>query len=389
MAISILCPHCKQGNQFDDSKKGQEVRCAHCRKGFVIKVKTTMDSNTALDGPAARADGIQAKTRPVAPARAIQEAPPEPRRGSRIEEVPDDPRPRRRDRDRDRRRDRDDDYERSSSNTGLIVGLIIGGVVLVGGIVGVVCWLVLVGDQPAQIAQPQIVIQAPAFNQKGGNPGNFGDPFAPQQGALLDPTRADHFDLMMKELMSENEDARHRAYDWLKQADPKHPRAAEVTKILESRVAMYRAQVFGDDQFFAAYFAWATKDNFPWLSNMAKNEEFTVWGNQRRHTSMEVMARLKDERGVEVIAGNLESIHHRDAAYRALVSMGPVAEKNLWPLLTSPQDELRAQVARVVGAIGTRASLDALQKAAQVYPQDGRFNEEIATARKAIQARAQ
>jgi hypothetical protein len=318
----------------------------------------------------ARAQAPAATQAPVAqaPAAPVDEAPSEQRRGGRVDD--DDSLPsRRRDRDR-RRRDRDFDRPHASGNAGLIVGLVIGGIVLLGGLTAVLM-VVLMADGPAPIAgqNPAVVFPAP-----------------PQ---VLDPTRADHFEFMMAELKSDNEDRRHIAYRWLRHADPNHARRGEVTKILEERVPLYRAQVFGDDEFFDAYFRWATRDNYPWLSNMARNEEFTVWGNRRRHKSMEVLGKLKEERAVEDIARNLESIHHRDPAYRALLVMGAVAEKKLQPLLLDPNAELRHHVARLLGDIGTRESLSALDNAAQKHAQDGQFVEHVKRARQAIEGRAQ
>jgi len=385
---SVTCPHCRQASQWAERPQAEEIRCTYCRKAFrvVFKADASVPAAPASTPPAAvpaastgsapiASASIQVKPRasaPVAaptPAAAVDETPPEARGGGRVNDDDDLP-SRRRDRDR-RRRDRDFDRPPGSGNAGLIVGLVIGGIVLFGGLTAVLM-VVLTADDAAPIA-----VQNPPPAAFQARP------------HVLDPTRADHFDFMMAELKSDNEDHRHIAYRWLRQAEPNHPRRGEVTKILEERVALYRAQVFGDDEFFDAYFRWATRDNYPWLSNMARNEEFTVWGNARRHRSMEVLGKLKEERAVEDIARNLESIHHRDPAYRALLVMGPVAEKKLQPLLLDPNAALRHHVARLLGDIGTRESLSALDNAAQKHAQDGQFVEHVKRARQAIEGRAQ
>jgi hypothetical protein len=375
--FSITCPHCKEANQVDDSRLGQEVRCALCRKGFVIKLRAA-EQPPSREASTARIEAIQAKTPPIAAGASITEAAPlAVGRGQRPAE--DELPPLRR-----RPRSRDfDDRSSGSSNTGLIVGLAVVGVVFVGGLLTVLIYFLLRSDEPVVAVQKQAQAKAgqqPALNQ------DQDDVFAPA-GVVLDPTRADHFRFMMAELKSDDEVLRHRAYEWLKQAKPDHPRRAEVCKILEERVPIYRAMVFGDDQFFEAYFTWASRDNYPWLSNMARNEDFTVWGNARRHRSMMVMAKLKDERGVEDIARNLENIHHQGAAFQALLVMGPACEKGLLPLLTDPNAGLRAQVVRVLENVGTPASLNALDEAARRYAQDQGFVQAVGNARRAIQAR--
>src|SRR5262245_61996761 len=346
MMFAVTCPHCRQSNQVDESRLGNEMRCAHCRKAFVVQAKR------ATAPPAPRDEGIQAKARPEAapaPSSEIRRSDPmddEPVRRRRFDDDDDDDAPRR------RRHRRYDERPRSSGNLGLIVGLSIGGVLLLLALVALITF-VMVDEPPpppvVQIAPPFALNPPPIVIQPlpGFNPGNFPDPFAPQ-GPILDPTRADHFDKMMDELKSDDEGRRHIAYNWLKLANPNHPRRAEVAKMLEERVAKYRAQTFGDDQFFAAYFAWATKDNFPWLDLMAKNEEFTVWGNERRHSAMTTMGRHKDERGAEGIAKNLESIFHRDVAFKALVELGPAAEKAVTPYLTHNDEWVRSKAQELI-----------------------------------------
>ncbi len=330
MPYFIGCPHCKQVNQIDGSRAGQEVRCVHCRKGFVVKLKTAADSSKPKD------EAIQAKTRPAAPP--AESPPPEPRRRSRDDHDDDDLAPRRRDRvdddddlprrrsdrDRDRDRDRPSGRRRSSSNMGLVIGLSIGGLVLVGVIVAVV--LLLMGGSEQPVANQVNPVNDGAFNE--------------------------HFAL----LNSHEEAHREQAYQWFARTPPTHPRRPELAKLLETRVAEYRARPLnGGDGFFAAYFNWATKDNFPSLSNMARNEEFTVWGNRRRHESMLTMARLKDERGLPDIIANLESIHHRRDAIKALGEFGPGAEKAVLGIMNHRDRGIRTGALQLLAQYQTSA----------------------------------
>jgi HEAT repeat protein/DNA-directed RNA polymerase subunit RPC12/RpoP len=344
MAIAVACPHCKQANKLDDAQKGKEARCVHCRKGFLVKVKSAAEGAAAE--PASKQQ-IKAGAPKPPPVRAVDEL----RRGSRaaadeVDEV-DEPARRRRDRDddrasdRDRGRDRDDDRpsrRRPPSNAGVIVALIMGGILLLGGGAFALFWFV------SQEGEPQ-----------AQNPGAPGAPAEDPlkgirlQDVVIDPTRPEDFDIMIKLLASEEEALRKRAHEWLARAKVgDHPRRGEVAKLLESRVQLYIDRPF-NEHFFDAYFAWATKDNFNWLINMVREKGF---GTHRRR-ALETLAKLKDERAIPEMVNLLDSFHDRDVAFRALAEIGSAAEKNVIGNLHHPDNGARDQARKLLQLYNT------------------------------------
>jgi HEAT repeat protein len=103
---------------------------------------------------------------------------------------------------------------------------------------------------------------------------------------------------------------------------------------------------------------WATKDNIPSLSRLLKEvalKDFGLGGKV-----LDVLVTFKDERVYGVLAECLTIIHYRPKASKGLKDMGPPAEKAVLPLLGHTDPWVRREVCGILGAIGTRASLQPL-----------------------------
>jgi HEAT repeat protein/DNA-directed RNA polymerase subunit RPC12/RpoP len=336
MAVAAPCPHCRQVNRLDDSQKGQEIRCERCGKGFIVRVKTPSAAGPVAETPAR----AQVKAGPPR-VRAAAEVPslPEPRevRSPRglddVDVIEEDSRPRRRPRD-------DDGRSRAgggSGNIGVVLGLVLGGVLILGGIIGAIVYF-LAGDT--------VVLEGPG-------PAPF-IPAVRLHDVVLDPTRPEDFDMMLRLLNHEEEILRRRAHEWLIRANPNHPRRAEVAKILDGRVALYALDGHGHDHFFDAFFAWATMDNVNWLMQMVREKGLGPQ-QRRRHQAMECLAKLKHEPAIPDMVALLDAFHDRDAAFKALAQMGPVAEKHMLANLNHPDRGARDNVRRLLQSYNTNA----------------------------------
>jgi hypothetical protein len=105
---------------------------------------------------------------------------------------------------------------------------------------------------------------------------------------------------------------------------------------------------------------WGTKESGPVLIRCLENFYQTV-----REEAMQSLSQLKDERGIEPIAKKLAEFPYRARAAKALIGYGSVAEKGVWPMLESSDAFTQAKAAKVLGEIGTSASIPPLEKATQ------------------------
>jgi HEAT repeat protein len=78
-----------------------------------------------------------------------------------------------------------------------------------------------------------------------------------------------------------------------------------------------------------------------------------------RHGAIAVLARLKDPRAIEGIASRVP--YDRYDAGRALIRIGPDAEKAVWPLLQNRSGEAIREACRVLKRIGSPASIPQLE----------------------------
>jgi hypothetical protein len=114
-----------------------------------------------------------------------------------------------------------------------------------------------------------------------------------------------------------------------------------------------------------ALVSWATTENVPAIILVVQNEEFSAQANEARHLGMEALGRIKDERGVAPVAQRLSNIHDRSFASKALVAMGPVAEKEVAKYLENRDVGTQREACRILKLIGTKASIPALETASK------------------------
>jgi HEAT repeat protein len=103
---------------------------------------------------------------------------------------------------------------------------------------------------------------------------------------------------------------------------------------------------------------WATEEIAPKLMVVAVSE------NNSGYTVM-ALGMLKYEKAIPLIIRRLEAVKDRINCGKALVKMGPVAEPAVIKLLTAKRGEVVTEACRVLGQIGTKASLPALEKLSQ------------------------
>jgi HEAT repeat protein len=113
---------------------------------------------------------------------------------------------------------------------------------------------------------------------------------------------------------------------------------------------------------------WATKDSVPALIEVVKDDTFTPWAGEARKLAMQTLGELKDERGAPIMALHLLNFFEREDAARALIAMGPVAEKHVLAGLTNQDAVVRKLVCSILAEVGTKASLTPLKRVARADP---------------------
>jgi hypothetical protein len=186
------------------------------------------------------------------------------------------------------------------------------------------------------------------------NPGPFpgpGDPFQPPEN--LDPNNPNNIDRVIT-LLKGPAQQRGPAYRWLRAADPVHPRRNEVSKLLDPIAAEeLRNQFAFAGDFFPAFFRWATVDNVPTLKKMAENPAFNPSDNERRQQSMLTLGRLKEASAAELILSKLDNAFDGDAAFKAMVEMGPVGENAVLKCFNHPNGGARDRARKLVKGYNT------------------------------------
>jgi HEAT repeat protein len=113
---------------------------------------------------------------------------------------------------------------------------------------------------------------------------------------------------------------------------------------------------------------WASKDNVPALIEVLRDDEFTPWAGEMRKLAMQTLGELKDERGAPAVTARLLNVFEREEAARALIAMGPVAEKTVMTGLTNNDAAVRKLVCTVLAEIGTKTSSGRLRRMARSDP---------------------
>jgi hypothetical protein len=105
---------------------------------------------------------------------------------------------------------------------------------------------------------------------------------------------------------------------------------------------------------------WGTKDSVKDLGDALKSKDpFT------RFESMKALVALKDDAGIELVAKQLTVLQDRMEASKALQTAGPAAEAPVTPYLSNSDWMVRNEACKVLGAVGTKKSIDVLDKAAK------------------------
>lgn len=105
-----------------------------------------------------------------------------------------------------------------------------------------------------------------------------------------------------------------------------------------------------------------------------------------RRSVVTALARTKDARAAEVIASGLGDVFEQDFTAARLKEMGAAAEKAVIPYLTTGNIRNQKAACSVLGAIGTRNSVEALQRLARDSQMMRRFAEEALKSLGVLQA---
>jgi HEAT repeat protein len=174
------------------------------------------------------------------------------------------------------------------------------------------------------------------------------------------------FEQTAEDLKSPEKTLRVNCAEWLAQQQPADADRRAVAVALESLLTESDRGVGVAGM--KAMRKWATKDNVPALLNVLKDEEFSPQAGEMRKLAMHTLADLKDERGVPVVAAKLLNFFEREEAARALIAMGPMAEKTVLTGLTNQDAAVRKLVCAILAEIGTKTSLTALKRTGRGDP---------------------
>jgi HEAT repeat protein len=125
------------------------------------------------------------------------------------------------------------------------------------------------------------------------------------------------------------------------------PERATVVRALETAASRRDAALTASA--LKALTRWAGNDHLPVLSRLLASPDAPT-----RHAVIERLGRLKDPQAVPLLVERLASTEDRAPAARALVALGPVAEKELKDpkYVEHPQAEVRQAVAGVLRSLG-------------------------------------
>jgi len=381
MAITVQCSRCEHKQKIDDDMASKEVPCKICHN--MIKPQAAK-TKSAVAGDAKKEVGVKAGTPGSTNGKTKSGGPP-PVKGSKAKDDDDDddePRAKKK-RAKD---DDDDDDDRptpkkrrdnsESSGSGMMMLVLIGGGLFMlamlcgGGALG--AYFTFVSEKKAEVPLAQINDPAPQpvdfpnpnpkpFPNPNPNPNPFPNPNPnpfpnpnpnpnppPNQGAL-DPNEPKHIEKVIP-ILQGPENERGPAYVWLNAANENHGRRQEVAKLLEDHVNIYIAAppAFGNDGLFNAFFKWSTVENVPAIANVVEKTRFTVWDNRYKEDAMKKLGKLKDPRGVDVVAKQLGNAFFGNGAAAALTEMGTVAEPTLLKSYNHPDGNARNEVRRIL-----------------------------------------
>jgi predicted Zn finger-like uncharacterized protein len=153
-------------------------------------------------------------------------------------------------------------------------------------------------------------------------------------------------------------ETRHLAAEWLSKAKVDANRQKEVALGLDPLLTDGHAPARASA--VKALVGWATADNVPSLLRLLQSDRRNI-GNRDR--ALEILGNIRDERATAPVAALLTDFFSRGPASQCLIAMGPVAEKEVIPYLTSADGGVRREACKILGEIGTRKSLQPLDQA--------------------------
>lgn len=386
MPFRVKCPTCEKAFDLPESERDREVRCPNCDDRFIAQPAITalnLDANDTIPEVGAM-DLVQA-----APADPLAFPPPT------ALAVPEY-----------QARDRDTLQKVGASMGGayLMLGLCL--VVAIGASVGIAS--AILNPPPLPPAPPIGPPPRPALGPNEELPKEIedalarirdmdkGKAFDPDEfKKALDPLRDKKFEIRfpppppnplaepkdLEEALAGTRDRlwlkRRTAAEWLAKApvDPAHRE-----KVNQALLAMLRTEeVLQHAAAAEALFVWADDEAKDGLVVIAKQERAA--GNQ---AALMLLARMKDQRAAPIAARNLTNFIKRNQAARVLELLGPAAEKDVAVYLTDADASTRLEACRIIGRIGTKASLAALDAAAK---RDVTLATAAVNAKKMIEAR--
>jgi HEAT repeat protein len=177
---------------------------------------------------------------------------------------------------------------------------------------------------------------------------------------LKDLGSKENFDLTkaMAGLKSSDEVLRRESAKYFTTGSVDKERQAEVAKLLAE--CLEDTDAMARDQAARALVAWATPDTGPALLKAVDHP-----ANAVRHPAMEALGKLKEERAAKPLAEHLSVVADRKVASTALVAIGANAEDEVAKQLGSKDKAVQLEACKVLQAIGTKASVPALEAAAQ------------------------
>ena len=110
------------------------------------------------------------------------------------------------------------------------------------------------------------------------------------------------------------------------------------------------------------YCGWATKDNVPFMLKLLADASDPTNIHKNPEHVIVAFGRLKDERGIDLIAQRLDLFFARDKAKECLISFGPVAEDSVLNQLKHKDHQVRSAACEILEKIGTKKSLPALKE---------------------------
>jgi HEAT repeat protein len=175
------------------------------------------------------------------------------------------------------------------------------------------------------------------------------------------------------------------ALEYLTGMRPDEPNRVMVSKALNAPLVDANKGIADDA--LKAVLIWGTRENTDTLLTMLG--AFQKGGKGRNVRIIAALGTLKDPKAAPTLAQGLSDPHERDAASRALKSIGPAAEDAVTAYVGFADPLTRFEAARVLAEIGTGKSLPALQEAFSKWANgDPIFAQQVKTSRQSIEARA-